>query len=43
MACTLPWRNPEAPTTALEAKQRKPIAVMLALTTSHGNRIYYKR
>ncbi|MFF6884663.1 tyrosine-type recombinase/integrase [Streptomyces sp. NPDC012421] len=40
--CTLPWRNPEAPTTALEEKQRKPVTVMLALTTSHGNRIYYR-
>ncbi|MDX3097084.1 integrase [Streptomyces sp. ME19-03-3] len=40
--CTLPWRNPEAPTTALEERQRKPITVNLALTTSHGNRIYYR-
>ncbi|MFJ6101815.1 tyrosine-type recombinase/integrase [Streptomyces sp. NPDC092359] len=42
VACTLPWRNPEEPTTALEEKQRKPVTVMLVLTTSHGNRIHYK-
>ncbi|MFD4319856.1 hypothetical protein [Streptomyces sp. NPDC058548] len=42
VACTLPWRNPEAPATALEEKQRKPITVMLVLTTSRGNRIYYR-
>jgi hypothetical protein len=41
-ACTLPWRNPEVPTTALEERQRKPITVNLVLTTSHGNRIYYR-
>ncbi|WP_328879189.1 tyrosine-type recombinase/integrase [Streptomyces sp. NBC_00299] len=41
-ACTLPWRNPEPPTTALEIRQRKPITVNLLLTTSHGNRIYYR-
>ncbi|MFB7560601.1 tyrosine-type recombinase/integrase [Streptomyces brevispora] len=40
--CTLPWRNPEAPTTALEERQRKPITVELILTSSHGNRIYYR-
>ncbi|WP_442738360.1 tyrosine-type recombinase/integrase [Streptomyces pseudogriseolus] len=40
--CTLPWRNPEPPTTALEQRQRKPITVNLVLTTSHGNRIYYR-
>ncbi|MFF2216453.1 tyrosine-type recombinase/integrase [Streptomyces antibioticus] len=40
--CTLPWRNPEPPTTALEERQRKPITVNLVLTTSHGNRIYYR-
>jgi integrase len=41
VACTLPWRNPEPPTTELEARQRKPIAVRLVLTTSQGNRINY--
>ncbi|MFF5345371.1 tyrosine-type recombinase/integrase [Streptomyces althioticus] len=41
-ACTLPWRNPEPPANALEARQRKPITVRLVLTTSHGNRIYYR-
>ncbi|MFD5473590.1 transposase, partial [Streptomyces sp. NPDC127105] len=41
-SCTLPWRNPEAPTTALEERQRKPITVDLILTSSHGNRIYYR-
>lgn len=40
--CTLPWRNPEPPTTELEAKQRRPITVPLLLTTSQGNRIAYK-
>ncbi|GAA0448802.1 hypothetical protein GCM10010361_11020 [Streptomyces olivaceiscleroticus] len=40
--CTLPWRNPEPPATALEERQRKPITVNLVLTTSHGNRIYYR-
>jgi integrase len=40
--CTLPWRNPEVPTSPLEERQRKPITAQLALTTSHGNRIYYK-
>ncbi|MFJ5817809.1 tyrosine-type recombinase/integrase [Streptomyces sp. NPDC093108] len=42
VACTLPWRNPEPPATTLEEKQRKPITVVLVLTTSHGNRIYYR-
>ena len=42
VACTLPWRNPEEPTTALETRQRKPVTVQLVLTTSHGNRIHYK-
>ncbi|MFJ6463120.1 tyrosine-type recombinase/integrase [Streptomyces sp. NPDC091387] len=37
--CTLPWRNPETPTTELEERQRKPITVRLALSTSHGLRI----
>ncbi|MBC3839361.1 integrase [Streptacidiphilus sp. 4-A2] len=37
--CTLPWRNPEPPTTKVEAQQRKPITVRLVLTTSQGNRI----
>ncbi|MFE7131652.1 integrase [Streptomyces sp. NPDC057638] len=41
-ACTLPWRNPEPPTNTLEERQRRPITVQLVLTTSHGNRIYYK-
>ncbi|MEW2400065.1 site-specific integrase [Streptomyces sp. NPDC046862] len=40
--CTLPWRNPEPPSNALEARQRKPITVELVFTTSHGNRIYYR-
>lgn len=40
--CTLPWRNPEAPTTDLEAKQRRPVTVPLLLTTTQGNRIHYK-
>ncbi|GAQ54824.1 tyrosine-type recombinase/integrase [Streptomyces acidiscabies] len=42
VSCTLPWRNPEPPTNAVEARQRKPITVQLVLTTSHGNRIYYR-
>ncbi|MFJ8062849.1 tyrosine-type recombinase/integrase [Streptomyces sp. NPDC096142] len=41
-SCTLPWRNPEPPANALEARQRKPITVRLVLTSSHGNRIYYR-
>ncbi|MFD8430283.1 integrase [Streptomyces coelicoflavus] len=41
-ACTLPWRNPEPPANALEARQRKPITVRLVLTTSPGNRVYYR-
>ncbi|MGW1004686.1 tyrosine-type recombinase/integrase [Streptomyces sp. NPDC002520] len=41
VACTLPWRNPEPPTTELEARQRKPITVRLVLITSQGNRINY--
>ncbi|MGW3691574.1 hypothetical protein [Streptomyces sp. NPDC005125] len=40
--CTLPWRNPEPPTTALEARQRKPVTVRLALSTSRGNRIHFR-
>ncbi|WP_327327823.1 tyrosine-type recombinase/integrase [Streptomyces sp. NBC_01210] len=40
--CTLPWRNPETPTTALEARQRKPIAVRLVLSSSQGKRINYR-
>ncbi|MFG3253236.1 tyrosine-type recombinase/integrase [Streptomyces sp. NPDC048172] len=39
--CTLPWRNPEAPETPSEARQRRPVAVNLVLTTSHGNPIKY--
>ncbi|MFI0906910.1 tyrosine-type recombinase/integrase [Streptomyces sioyaensis] len=39
VACTLPWRNPEPPTTELEARQRKPITVRLVLSTSQDNRI----
>ncbi|KIZ17643.1 integrase [Streptomyces natalensis ATCC 27448] len=38
---TLPWRDPEPPTTELEARQRKPITVRLVLSTSQGNRINY--
>nr|WP_246619510.1 hypothetical protein [Streptomyces corallincola] len=41
-SCTLPWRNPEVPTTALEERQRKPITINLILISSHGNRIYYR-
>ncbi|SCG07236.1 MULTISPECIES: tyrosine-type recombinase/integrase [unclassified Streptomyces] len=40
--CTLPWRNPDFPASALEARQRKPITVRLVLSTSQGNRIYYR-
>ncbi|WP_308217253.1 tyrosine-type recombinase/integrase [Streptantibioticus silvisoli] len=40
--CTLPWRNPEDPTTDLEARQREPITVRLVLSTSQGLRINYK-
>jgi integrase len=40
--CTLPWRNPDEPTTRLEERQRRPITVKLVLTTSHGLRINYK-
>ena len=40
--CTLPWRNPEPPTTALETRQRKPITVRLVLSSSQGNRILYR-
>ncbi|MFJ4854168.1 hypothetical protein [Streptomyces sp. NPDC088730] len=36
-SCTLPWRNPETPTTALEERQRKPITVELILTSSQGH------
>ncbi|MCZ1013321.1 tyrosine-type recombinase/integrase [Streptomyces noursei] len=43
VACTLPWRNPEPPTTELEARQRKPITVRLTLSTTQGNRINYSR
>lgn len=39
VSCTLPWRNPEPPTTDLERSQRKPITVRLVLSTSHGLRI----
>lgn len=39
VACILPWRTPEPPTTELEARQRTPITVRLVLSTSHGNRI----
>ncbi|GAA3819310.1 tyrosine-type recombinase/integrase [Streptomyces chiangmaiensis] len=41
VACTLPWRNPEPPTTELEARQRKPISVRLVLITSQDNRVNY--
>ncbi|WP_425829351.1 tyrosine-type recombinase/integrase [Streptomyces fractus] len=40
--CTLPWLNPEAPTTDLEERQRRPVTVPLLLTTTQGNRIYYR-
>ncbi|MBR7839052.1 hypothetical protein KDL01_37650 [Actinospica durhamensis] len=40
--CTLPWRNPEPPTTALESKQRKPITVRLLVSTARGNRVQYQ-
>lgn len=40
--CTLPWRNPEPPTTPLEARQRKAITVRLLLTSGQGNRIFYR-
>ncbi|MER5494564.1 site-specific integrase [Streptomyces sp. NPDC002490] len=42
VACTLPWRNPEPPTTALEKRQRQPITVRLVLTSSRQNRIYHQ-
>lgn len=32
-SCMLPWRNPEAPTTPLKERQRKPITVDLILTS----------
>ncbi|WP_457028069.1 tyrosine-type recombinase/integrase [Kitasatospora sp. P5_F3] len=38
----LPWSDPREPTTEVEERQRKPITVPLLLTTSHGNRIYYR-
>jgi integrase len=41
MACTLPWRDPEPPTTELEARQRKPVTLPLVLSSSHGKRINY--
>ncbi len=40
--CTLPWRNPEEPTTRLEERQRRPVTVRLVLSTSQGLRINYK-
>ncbi|MFP8959300.1 tyrosine-type recombinase/integrase [Streptomyces nanhaiensis] len=40
--CTLPWRNPEEPTSPLEARQRKPVTVRLVLSTAQGNRINYR-
>jgi integrase len=40
--CTLPWRNPEPPTSPLEAKQRKPITVKLLLSTTKANRVFYR-
>ncbi|MEV8047227.1 site-specific integrase [Streptomyces griseoluteus] len=43
VACTLPWRNPEPPTTQLEARQRKPISVRLVLSTSQDNRVNYSK
>lgn len=41
IACTLPWRNPEPPTTELEGRQRKPISVRLVLSSPQANRINY--
>lgn len=41
ISCTLPWRNPEPPTTELEARQRKPISVRLVLSSPQANRINY--
>lgn len=40
--CTLPWRSPEVPQSALEERQRRPITAQLLLTTSQGNRISYR-
>lgn len=40
--CTLPWRNPEAATSELEKKQRKPVTVRLVFSTTRGNRVHYK-
>jgi integrase len=34
--------NPEPPTNELEERQRKPITVHLVLSTSQGNKIYYR-
>ncbi|MFD8319680.1 tyrosine-type recombinase/integrase [Kitasatospora purpeofusca] len=42
VATTLPWSDPTPPTSELEARQRKPITVQLLLTSSQGNRIYYR-
>ncbi|MCX4432056.1 tyrosine-type recombinase/integrase [Streptomyces mirabilis] len=41
ISCTLPWRNPEPPTTELEGRQRRPISVRLVLSSPHANRINY--
>ncbi|GHD48563.1 tyrosine-type recombinase/integrase [Streptomyces mirabilis] len=41
ITCTLPWRNPEPPTTELEGRQRKPISVQLVLSSPQANRINY--
>jgi integrase len=42
LRCELPWRNPEEPETELEARQRRPVSANLLLSTSQGNRIYYR-
>jgi integrase len=39
---TLPWNDPAEPETELQERQRRPITVPLLLTTSHGQRIYYR-
>jgi integrase len=39
---TLPWSDPTPPKTELEARQRKPVTVPLLVTTSQGNRVYYR-
>ncbi|MGW1540184.1 tyrosine-type recombinase/integrase [Streptomyces sp. NPDC002309] len=41
ISCTLPWRNPEPPTTELEGRQREPITVRLVLSSPQANRVNY--